>query len=168
MRLSRLLLLLLLGCAACAGPRRAANRTDTHGLSQGRWRTYYADSAQAPLFTQGRYRHGRPVGQFRYLAPTGAVEHTERYGRAGICAVTYYYPGGQVARRGHAQWVTGTKGARFFWFGPWTYYDEAGQIKAVQTYTDGKHTATDVYTNGRHTGTEIYQDGQLIETRPVQ
>jgi len=72
-----------------------------------------------------------------------------------------------VARRGHAQWVTGQKGARFYWFGPWIYYNERGQIQAIQTYTDGAHTATDVYSDGRHTATEIYQNGRLVETRPV-
>lgn len=168
MHFSRLLLLGLLFCAACAGPRRTANRTDGHGLSRGRYHTYYGDSARSQPYTVGRFRHGRPVGQFRYFAPTGKVEKTERYGADGFCEVTYYYPGGQVERRGHAQWVTGAKGARFFWFGPWIYYDEAGQITAIQTYTDGTHTATDVYTNGRHTGTEIYKNGQLVETRPVQ
>lgn len=151
---------------ACARP--AANRTDRHGLSQGRWRTYYDSAGARQPYTAGRFRRGRPVGQFQYFAPTGALDHTERYGREGYCDVTYFYPGGQVARRGHAQWVTGRKGARFYWFGPWTSYDENGQIRAVQTYTDGQHTATDLYTNGRLSATQIYQGGKLIETRPVQ
>ena len=159
--------LLLLGgwlASACAG----TNRTDHRGRSQGRWRTYYDEAARAQPFTAGRYRHGRPVGTFRYYGPTGALAQTERYGRQGFCEVTYWYPGGQVERRGHAQWMTGAKGARFYWFGPWTRYTEAGQVRAVETYTNGSHTATDVYQNGRLTTTEVYQDGRLVETRPVQ
>ncbi len=159
--------LLIMGtwlCSACAG----TNRTDRQGLGRGRWRTYYDSAGARQPYTTGRFRHGRPVGQFQYFSPTGALDHTERYASEGICEVTYWYPSGKVARRGQAQWVTGQKGARFFWFGPWTYYDENGQIKAVQTYTDGTHTATDVYTNGHVTATQIYKNGRLVETLPVQ
>ncbi|WP_125916587.1 toxin-antitoxin system YwqK family antitoxin [Hymenobacter coccineus] len=168
MRCRSLLLLSLLLCGACASNRPAANRTDRHGRSQGRWRTYYDEAARTQPFTAGRYRHGRPVGTFRYYGPTGALAQTERYGREGYCEVTYWYPGGQVERRGKAQWLTGAKGARFYWFGPWTRYTETGQVRAVETYTNGSHTATDVYQAGRLTTTEIYKNGQLIETRPVQ
>jgi antitoxin component YwqK of YwqJK toxin-antitoxin module len=65
--------------------------------------------------------------------------------------VTYWHPNGKIARQGHAQWLTGAKGARFYWFGPWTSYAEDGQKTAVNTYTDGKLTRA-----------ETYQDGQLI------
>ena len=152
-------------CGGCAGT--APNRTNRQGLSKGRWRTYY-DADKKQLFTKGRYRRGRPVGKFEYYNATGALDHAERYCRQGFCEVTYYFPSGQVERRGSAQWLTGKKGARFYWFGPWTRYTETGQVRAVETYTNGSHTATDLYQEGRLTTTEIYKDGQLVETRPVQ
>ena len=101
MRYSRLFLLSLfigpLLCGACVGPRATVhygqrgywrpNCFDRNGLEQGRWRTYYDDDKKQP-YTAGRYRHGRPVPTFRYYAPTGALDHSERYGWEGFCEVS--------------------------------------------------------------------------------
>ena len=101
--------LLLSACAGAPATTRhrsrgfwLPNRYDGRGREQGRWRTYY-DPADTQPFTAGRYRHGRPVRTFRYYVPTGQPDHSERYRRAGFCEVTYWHPGGQVARRGPAQ-----------------------------------------------------------------
>ena len=178
MRLSRLLL--LIGCVgmlgACAGPRavtnhaprglRPPNRFDRAGRAQGPWRTYY-DAADTQPFTTGRYRHGRPVRTFRYYAPTGSLDHSERYRREGFCEVTYWYPGGQVARRGPAQWVTGSsKSPRFYWFGAWTSYAENGQVTNIQTYADGTLTRAETYAGGQLTLAESYVANRLtrVET----
>ncbi len=175
MRLPVLILLvcgpLLLG--ACAGTRPAAhhgpsglpgpNRFDRRGRAQGRWRTYYDDPAQAQPFTTGRYRHGRPVRTFRYFAPTGALDHSEKYRRQGFCEVTYWYPGGQVARRGPAQWVTGSgQTPRFYWFGQWTGYAPDGQVTGVQQYVDGTLTRAETYQDGKITRAETYKGPKLL------
>ena len=175
MRLPRLLLLVaciwLLG--ACAGSRATThheprgfwppNRSDRAGRAQGRWRTYY-DSANTRPFTTGRYRHGRPVRTFRYYAPTGSLDHSERYRREGFCEVTYWYPGGQVARRGPAQWVTGRgKAPRFYWYGTWTSYAEDGRITSIQTYADGSLTRAETYVDGQLTQAENYQSNRLTQ-----
>lgn len=164
---------LLLG--ACAGTRPATrsgflgigrlNGYDRHDHAQGRWRTHY-DAAQTQPYTAGRYRHGRPVRTFRYYAPAGALDHSEQYGRAGFCEVTYWHPGGQVARQGKAQWVTGPEGSRFYWFGPWTSYAENGQITAVQTYAAGNLTRTEAYAAGQLALVETYENKKLtrVET----
>ena len=166
------LLLLLLGAAllagACAGSRPASsahhgprgfwrpNRFDRQGREQGRWRTYY-DLARRQPFTAGRFRHGRPVGTYRYYAATGALDHSERYGRAGFCVVTYWHPGGQVARRGPAQWATGPGVLpRFYWFGPWVSFSEKGDTTALETYVDGKQATRLGYENGRRAILETY------------
>ena len=166
---------LLLLCSACTatrpgvhyGPRGLwqPNRFDRHGLEQGRWRTYY-DAAKAQPFTAGRYRHGRPVRTFRYYAATGALDHSERYARQGFCEVTYWHPGGQVARRGHAQWLTGPKvNPRFYWFGPWVSFAEKGDTTALETYVDGTQATRLGYENGRRTTLEIYDPrGRLQST----
>ncbi|WP_210514513.1 toxin-antitoxin system YwqK family antitoxin [Hymenobacter terricola] len=180
-----------LALSACAGSHPAAhygprgfwkpNRFDHHGREQGRWRTYYdsANTHKQP-FTAGRYRHGRPVRTFLYYAPTGKLDHSERYGRDGLCEVTYWYPGGQVARRGGAQWVTGRNQVpRFFWFGPWTSYTENGQTTGIQTYTDGTLTRAETYEHGhltqvetyegnRRIRTETYHDGQLLKVETFE
>ncbi|MBF9223471.1 toxin-antitoxin system YwqK family antitoxin [Hymenobacter ruricola] len=172
MRLPSLFLVVCLAAVlgSCAGSRSAskANRSDRNGLAKGRWRTYQ-DSATQLLYTSGRYRHGRPVGTFRYYAPTGALDRTESYAREGFCEVTYWYPGGKVARRGAAQWVTGKdKLPRFYWYGPWTSYAEDGQITAVQTYTDGTITRAEKYENGKLTEVETYEPGKATRTETYQ
>jgi antitoxin component YwqK of YwqJK toxin-antitoxin module len=173
---------------ACAGPRASGyskdrgfwkpNRSDRKGLAKGRWRTYYDDAKKQP-FTSGQYRHGRPVRTFRYYAPTGALDHSEVYGDDGYCEVTYWYPSGKVARRGNAQWVTGAKGARFYWYGPWTSFAEDGRITAIQTYTDGTLTRAETYEDGqiskietfdrnKLTRVEHYQKGSLIKVETFE
>jgi antitoxin component YwqK of YwqJK toxin-antitoxin module len=189
-----LLCSVLLLCSACAGSHSATghygphgfwkpNRFDRHGREQGRWRTYYdAGNTRTQPFTEGRYRHGRPVRTFRYYDPTGRLDRTEQYERKGFCEVTYWHPGGQVARRGNAQWVTGPGQApRFYWYGPWTSYDENGQTTSIQTYTDGSLTRAETYENGQlsrvetyepvhHnlTRSEVYTDGKLIKVETFE
>lgn len=134
------------------GPR---NRYDRQDRPQGRWRTYY-DSARTLPYTAGRYRHGRPIKTFSYYAPTGRLDRSEEYGRDGFCVVRYWYPSGKLARQGRAQWLTGSKGARFYWFGPWFSLAEQGDTTALDTYTDGKHTARIGFENGKRATWETY------------
>ena len=176
MDLSRFLM--FCGCAlllaSCAGFQASTthaprgfwrpNRSDRHGLETGRWRTYYDEANRQPC-TAGRYKHGRPVRTFRYYAPTGQLDRSEAYGRDGLCEVTYWHSGGQVARRGHAQWVTGKgRAPRFYWYGTWTSYSPEGQTTAVQTYTDGTITRAEDYEQGRLTRVETYEGNRRVRT----
>jgi antitoxin component YwqK of YwqJK toxin-antitoxin module len=187
----RLLFLLVFSVllSGCAGSRFALappawafwlpNRFDRHGLETGRWRTYYDDGHQRP-YTAGRYRHGQPVRTFRYYGPTGQLDRTETYQQEGRCEVSYWHPGGQLARRGPAQWVTGKGQApRFYWYGTWTSYESDGQISAIQTYDDGNITRAETYENGqltqvetfeknKRTRLETYADGQLIKVESFE
>ena len=191
MRTCRLLLLLMLSAllGGCAGSHFAAappayafwmdNRSDRHGLETGRWRTYYDDGHHQP-YTAGRYRHGQPVKTFQYYDPTGKLDRTETYSQDGYCEVNYWHPGGQLARRGPAQWVTGHgKAPRFYWYGTWTSYETDGQISAVQTYVDGNITRAETYEKGRLTQVELfernkcsrvetYSNGQLIKVESFE
>ena len=160
---SCLLLIMLLG--SCVGANQKAgsvplgfdarNRYDRRDRPQGRWRTYY-DSARTQPYTTGRYRHGRPVRTFRYFDPGGALGKSEQYGRAGNCVVTDWYAGSRPARRGRAQWLTGSKGARFFWFGPWVSFSEQGDTTALDTYVNGTQTTRIGFKNGRRATLETY------------
>ena len=177
--------------SACAGSHAAThygargfwntNRFDRHGLETGRWRTYYDEGrTRKQPFTTGRYKHGRPVKTFRYYDPTGKLDRTEQYQRDGFCEVTYWHPGGQVARKGHAQWVTGKgRAPRFYWYGPWTSYDVNGQITSIQTYDDGNQTRVETYEDGKlaqvetfdknkRTRVETYADGQLLKVESFE
>jgi len=138
----RTLLLALLAslATACAGSR-AAEHVDRHDQRQGRWNTYY-DDARTQLLTRGRYRHGQPVGRWRYYTLAGAVQRRERYHRHGFSDITYYYPSGKVARQGRARVVEEPSGPHFYWLGDWNYYSLAGALDSVQTYDLGKRQRT--------------------------
>lgn len=169
-----LLLPILSLFAACVGSHRATgslplgfgprNRYDRHNQPQGRWRTFYDEARQEP-FTIGRYRHGQPIRTFKYFAPTGALDHSEQYGRDGYCVVTYWYPSGKRAREGRAQWLTGGKGARFYWFGPWASFSEQGDTTALDTYDDGNQRARIAFELGRRATLETFDGhGRVLST----
>lgn len=149
MRPPLLLLLALLAslATACAGGR-ATEPLDRHDQRHGRWTTYY-DDARTQLFTRGRYRHGQPVGRWRYYANTGRLQRLERYRRRGFSDITYYYPGGRVARQGRARVVEEASGPHFYWLGEWNYYSAAGALDSVQTYELGKRLRTRYLTANR-------------------
>jgi len=144
---SLLLVLLSTLATACAG-RHPTERLDRHAQRQGRYCTYY-DAARTQLFTRGRYRHGQPVGRWRYYAPDGALQRHERYRRHGFSDIAYYYPGGQVARQGRARVVEEAGGPHFYWLGEWKYYSPAGTLDSVQTYDLGKRQSTRYLTGNR-------------------
>jgi hypothetical protein len=145
----RSLLPVLLGglATACVGSH-PAERLDRHDQRQGRWTTYY-DEARTQLFTRGRYRHGQPVGCWRYYALGGRLQRRERYRRHGFSDITYYYPGGEVARQGRARVVEEASGPHFYWLGEWKYYSLAGALDSVQTYNLGKCQNTRYFTGNR-------------------
>ena len=125
----------------------------------------YYDSADAQPFAMGRYRHGRPVRTFRYYAPTGQFDYSERYRREGFCEVTYWHPGGKVARRGPAQWVTsGDKPTRFFWYGEWKTCDPDGQTTGVHIYTDGTLARAETCEQGQLVQVETYRGNNVTRT----
>jgi antitoxin component YwqK of YwqJK toxin-antitoxin module len=132
---------LLALATACASTKPTAGRTDRQGDRHGRYRTYY-DAAHTQLFTRGRYRHGQAVGRWRYYAPTGTLQHKERYRRHGLSDIAYYYPGGRVAKQGRARLADEPDGLHFYWFGDWNYYSPAGTLDSVQTYELGKRRRT--------------------------
>lgn len=142
-----LVVLLASLATACAGSR-PAERLDRHDQRQGRWNTYY-DDARTQLFTRGRYRHGQPVGRWCYYTNTGRLQRRERYRRHGFSDITYYYPGGQVARQGRARVVEEHSGPHFYWLGEWNYYSLAGALDSVQTYDLGKRQSTRYLTESR-------------------
>ncbi len=124
--------------ASRRGPRGfwRANRLDRQGDRQGRWRSYF-DEANTQLQTRGHYRHGQPVGRWRYYSPTGLLERRERYLGQGQSTITYLYPNGRVARQGQARVAAEPGGAHFYWFGEWRQFTETGVLDSVKTYDKG-------------------------------
>ncbi len=132
---------------ACTSAR-PAERLDHQGQRRGRYRTYY-DDAHTQRFTEGRYRHGSPVGRWRYYAQAGELQRQEHYRRHGFSDIAYYYPNGRVARRGRARTVDEPRGAHFYWLGEWQFYSQAGALDSVQVYDVGKRTTTKYLTDKR-------------------
>ena len=147
MRIVLLLSLLAALATACVGTR-PAERLDRQGQRQGRCRTYY-DDARTQLLTRGRYRHGQPVGRWRYYALAGDMQRQERYRCHGFSDVAYYYPSGRVARRGRARVVDEPSGPHFFWFGEWQCFSPAGTLDSVQLYRLGKRVSSGYLTKER-------------------
>lgn len=135
------LLILLASLATACTSTKPTGRTDRQGDRQGRYRTYYDDARTQP-FMRGRYRHGQPVGRWRYYAQAGELQHKERYRHHGLSDITYYYPSGRVAKQGHARLADEPDGLHFYWLGDWNYYSPAGALDSVQVYTLGKRTST--------------------------
>jgi hypothetical protein len=117
----------------------ARNHRDAKGQRHGYWQEYF-DAAEKQVANRGRYRHGRPVGLWRYYNPNQQLERKERYLRvpARQLAITYYHPNGQIARQGRAQYVLQPDGAQFYWFGEWKRYSESGQAETPEYYVKGQ------------------------------
>lgn len=114
------------------------NRLDAEGKRHGRWREYF-DAAETQVANQGRYRHGQPVGQWRYYAPGRKLEHKERYLRspAHQLQLAYYHPNGRLAKSGQARYLLHADGGRFYWFGEWKQYTDTGKPLPSEYYING-------------------------------
>lgn len=134
---------LLGGChtpqVAVAGARAAHNRLDAQKERHGRWRVFY-DDASTQLATDGRYRHGKPVGRWRYYSPKNIIARQERYRWwiPGRLLVKEFYPSGKIAKKGQAQIVREGDVVHFYWFGPWQEYAETGRLIARAWYKMGQ------------------------------
>ncbi|WP_426489830.1 toxin-antitoxin system YwqK family antitoxin [Hymenobacter sp. 102] len=113
----------------------------------GPWREYFDMAEQHPA-NAGRYRHGLPVGRWRYYHPTGGLERQEQFYRRppGLLTIRYYHSNGQLARQGQARYRITDANVRFFWFGEWKCYDTAGQPQPSEFYRNGIKTTTSLLT----------------------
>ncbi|WP_055562665.1 toxin-antitoxin system YwqK family antitoxin [Hymenobacter sp. AT01-02] len=118
--------------------RRPANRLDPAGHRHGRWREYF-DMAETKTANQGKYKHGLPVGRWRYYTPTGELDHVERFHHrpVGLVSMTYYHPNGRRAKQGMARYRAEPDGAHFYWQGEWKRYAENGQQIPSEYYVRG-------------------------------
>lgn len=139
--------ILATGCTTIAqhGPIGfwSRNRFGADGQRQGPWRDYFDAAEQQPA-NRGRYHHGRPVGTWQYYDATRQRERTDRFHRRpyGLVTLTYYHPGGQVAKQGRARYRAEANVARFYWFGEWKCYSVTGQSLPSEFYRNGHRTAT--------------------------
>ncbi|WP_148103407.1 toxin-antitoxin system YwqK family antitoxin [Hymenobacter rigui] len=116
-------------------------------MRHGPWREYF-DVAEQQIANRGRYRHGLPVGRWRYYTPAGMLERQERFLKrpAGQVVIAYYHPGGQLAKQGQARYQITAQSVRFFWFGEWKCYAPSGHALPSEYYRNGRKTTALVIT----------------------
>ncbi|MBF9255564.1 hypothetical protein I2I11_19855 [Pontibacter sp. 172403-2] len=112
------------------------NRFDKEGRFQGRWKVRVGD--EKTLVRNGRFRHGREVGTWKYYYPSGKLLMVEKHKRnLDYILVKRYHENGKLAKEGQARLVTSGNVVRYFWFGDWKVYDEHGKFSHREYYEDG-------------------------------
>lgn len=115
------------------------NQVDAQKERHGRWRVFYDDSS-TQLATDGRYRHGRPVGRWHYYSPKNVLARQERYRwwQPGVLSVKEYHANGKIAKQGQARIVREGETIHYYWFGPWQEYAETGGLVSRAWYKMGQ------------------------------
>lgn len=152
----RRLLLILLIATGCSAPRApigfwSRNRNAPTGERHGPWIGYF-DAAEMRLAHRGHYRHGRPVGRWRYYTYHGTLDHDERYRRRGELRIRHFHANGRIAQRGSARLVSTADTVHYYWYGLWQLYDSTGRHRGWELYDKGHRMAgglDDVRSNRR-------------------
>ncbi len=127
------------------------NVTDKNGLKQGTWRRYYESDT---LFTETRYKGGKPVGATRTYYPNGKRKAVVTH-NGNQSAMTGYHDNDSIM-------VTGTY-VNLEKDGLWKYYDEDGRLTAEESYASGKKHGTwkIYYASGQPAEVSTWKDGRL-------
>ncbi len=90
------------------------------------------------MIRNGRFRHGREVGTWKYYYPDGTLYMIEKYSRhSPEVAVSRYHENGKLARTGKAVQVSTTTMDHYYWTGPWQVYDKQGNYTHTELYENG-------------------------------
>lgn len=109
------------------------NQVDKQGKKQGKWMKYFANSEDIRYV--GQFKNDKPVGQFTYYFPNGAVRaiitHEENSKRS---EAFFYYKDKTLAEVGIYQ---GEKKDSI-----WVHYSPYGELSYRQTYKNGEENGT--------------------------
>ncbi|MFD2515602.1 hypothetical protein ACFSRY_17140 [Pontibacter locisalis] len=112
------------------------NRFDKEGKYHGRWKVYFGKDDV--LIRNGRFRHGREVGTWKYYYPDGTLYMKEKYSRKSeMIKVEKYHENGALARKGKAVMARTYTIDRYYWTGEWEVYDEKGNFSHTELYSGG-------------------------------
>ncbi len=113
------------------------NAFDKEGEYHGRWKIYINN--EQDLIRNGRFRHGKEVGTWRYYYPGGGLYMIEKYKRGSDnILIRKYHENGQLGRTGQARIIRTPKETHYYWDGLWQVYDEKGKFTHTETYVKGK------------------------------
>ncbi len=111
-----------------------SNKFDKQGCYHGRWKVYVNDV----LVRNGRFKHGKEVGKWRYYHMNGNLMMEERYKRKlNHIPVKRYHENGNLARIGQARKIESGNIIKYFWFGEWQVYNSTGQFSHTEYYENG-------------------------------
>jgi antitoxin component YwqK of YwqJK toxin-antitoxin module len=112
------------------------NRYDREGRHHGRWKVYLPDNTT--LIRDGRYKHGKERGTWRYYAADGKLRKKEFHKpKADRFLVKIYHDNGQLEKQGWARVVETEELIHYYWFGAWQVYDRQGRFSHTEYYVKG-------------------------------
>ena len=113
------------------------NRFDKEGKFHGMWKIRGSDDKT--VIRKGRFRHGRVVGTWRYYYyPSGSLYMVEKHKRKlDYIPVKRYHESGALEKEGQVRVEDTPEKLRYFWFGEWKVYDEAGNFSHTEYYVNG-------------------------------
>ncbi|MBC5773539.1 hypothetical protein H8S95_05645 [Pontibacter sp. KCTC 32443] len=112
------------------------NAFDKNKEYHGRWKIYINDDKD--LIRNGRFKHGKEVGTWRYYYPGGGLYMKEKYTRnSPVIQVWRYHENGNLAKSGNAKLYRDSTMAHYYWEGEWQVFDEQGNLTHTETYLKG-------------------------------
>ena len=132
MKIGFLFFLVVLTCLCCC----RVNRFDAELRRHGRWVTY-ADSTKQQVLFKGRFAHGVAAGRACYYDSEGRLLKKEYNGRKKLC-IRAYYPNGGLRMKGQARIELNDTLIRYYYYGRWKYFNEAGKLHKYGYFEDGR------------------------------
>lgn len=112
------------------------NGFDKNKEYHGRWKIYINNDKD--LIRNGRFKHGKEAGTWRYYYPEGGLYIKEKYKRnSPVVLVWRYHKNGKLAKSGTARIYRDETMAHYYWEGVWQVYDEQGNFTHTVTYVKG-------------------------------
>ena len=105
----------------------------------GYWITYF-DDAKTKSQVKGKYKNGKQVGKWYHYTESGKLEKREIYRRKKV-KVAYYYPTGEVMRKGNAKLILLDTLYHFYFAGEWKCYNLKGELSKKEYYEMGRITS---------------------------
>lgn len=142
-----IILLLIIFCVVSGNAEATAdwpwwpfkiNRFDKEGRYHGRWKLYLGEGKDKVLIRNGRFKHGKEVGKWRYYYPSGSLYIYEEHKRwENTFLMKRYYENGNLMKEGQAIMINNGKSVEYFWYGEWKVYDDQGNYIYTEVYKDG-------------------------------
>lgn len=118
------------------------NRFDKEGRFHGRWKVFLGEGKDRVMIRNGRFKHGKEIGKWRYYYPSGALYIYEEHKRyENVYIMKRYHENGNLMKEGQAMTVNNGKGVKYFWIGEWKVYNEQGEYTHTEVYRDGSLVA---------------------------